>query len=385
MEWHPTPETRRRHDSLKWATYPAGELPLWVADMDCAPPPVVHRVLSQALEHGVFGYGREPEGFRAAWVDHLNTRHDWAIDPDWIVPVAGVVPAMRMALMAHPEVTDVVTPTPIYPYFRSIPPLEARRHHPVALTQDNGSSYASLGCDRSAIAQALAACQGASAVLWCNPQNPGGTVYDSAFVRDLIGQAASAQSLLVSDEIWADLRLNATPHCPLGREAPIDQPTITLMAATKTFNVAGFACAVAIIPEPKTRHRFEQLQQAMPHVTPLAAQITEACLREGWAWHAELLDALKTNRNLVLQWASTHPELTLSLGDASFLAWFKTPYLDPDAILAECGVRVSGGRAFGDPRCFRLNFGCSPATLTEAMARMDDGLARLATQGGPND
>ena len=116
MQWLDNPNTRRAHHSYKWSVYPETERPLWVADMDCRPPACVDRVLQDALAHGVFGYGIEPPGFREAWVEHLQTRHDWVIDPDWIVPVAGVVPAMRMALMAHPEITDVVGPHCWFPF-----------------------------------------------------------------------------------------------------------------------------------------------------------------------------------------------------------------------------------------------------------------------------
>ncbi len=120
MHWHPDPASRRFHASLKWDTYPETELPLWVADLDCAPPPCVASVIQRSLDHGVFGYGHEPRSFRDAWVAHLATRHDWEIDPDWIVPVAGVVPAMRLALLAHPDIREGWL-YPIWPIRISMP------------------------------------------------------------------------------------------------------------------------------------------------------------------------------------------------------------------------------------------------------------------------
>ncbi len=375
MHWHPDPASRRFHASLKWDTYPETELPLWVADLDCAPPPCVVSVIQRSLDHGVFGYGHEPRSFRDAWVAHLATRHDWEIDPDWIVPVAGVVPAMRLALLAHPDIREVVVPNPAYPYFHAIPEQAGLITHRVELTQTPDGLLPVTGALESALNQA----RGPSALLWCNPHNPGGAMYSHTWLTRALDHARDNQTLVISDEIWADLGLNGKPHVPIGQLAEPDQPTITLMAATKTFNVAGFPCAVAIIPESDTRHRFERFLHAMPHVTPLAYQITEVVLREGWPWHAALIEALKANRDRVHSWASEHPELAVSTGDASFLAWIERSdsrqTLDSgqnrlaDAF-ARGGVRLSDGRPFGDPEACRLNFGCHPTTLQRALERM---------------
>ena len=371
MQWHPNPIERRAHASLKWSTYPDNELPLWVADMDCAPPECVKDTINCALDHGVFGYGTEPSGFREAWVNHLKHRHHWTIDPEWIVPVAGVVPGMRFSLMAHSDIRHVLAPTPAYPYFKTVPSVENRQQHPILLTQDGNHLQPSL----SDIASTLESIDEPTAIVWCNPQNPGGTVYSKSFVQDLAALAAKHDALIVSDEIWADLILDNERHIPLGLVADSHQPTITLMAATKTFNVAGFSCAIAIIPEPNTRKRFLETQIAMPHVTPLAYAVTEACLRDGWEWHAELIKALKINRDKVMRWASHYPQFQVTTGPATFLAWIES---NTDTELAarfiDQGVRLSNGLPFGSETAVRLNFGTSPATLEEALRRMDAAL-----------
>ena len=371
MQWHPNPTERRAHASLKWSTFPESELPLWVADMDCAPPPCVIETIHQATDHGIFGYGTEPKGFRHAWVEHLRNRHQWDIDPDWIVPVAGVVPGMRFALMAHPEIRHVLTPTPAYPYFKTVPSIERRTEHPIALTRIGDTLEPPL----THIRDTLDSLTEPSAILWCNPHNPGGTVYSKECIQMLVTTASKHDTLLVSDEIWADLILDGQAHIPLGLIAPNDQPTITLMAATKTFNVAGFGCAVAIIPEPKTRARFQETLIAMPHVAPLAYAVTESCLRDGWHWHRELIDALKLNRSRVLDWAVTHPEFEVTTGRATFLAWIESHHQkDLSERFARQGVRLSPGTPFGSETAVRLNFGTNPATLDEALRRMDAAL-----------
>lgn len=372
MQWHPDPASRRAHASLKWGAYPETELPLWVADLDCAPPPIVASVIQDSLDHGIYGYGHEPPGFRDAWVNHVKTRYHWEIDPDWMVPVAGVVPAMRLALLAHPEITEVMTPTPAYPYFHAIPEQAGLITHRIQLTRTHEGLVPASGALDAAFHQLSAP----SALLWCNPHNPGGAVYDRTWLTQTLNTARDHQTLVISDEIWADLRLSSCPHTPMGQMAAPDQPTITLMAATKTFNVAGFPCAVAIIPEPATRGRFERMLHAMPQVTPLAFQVTEAVLREGWSWHASLLEALIFNRDRIHSWASAHAELTVTTGDASYLAWIEPTEASPrqdrlaDAFVGG-GVRLSDGRPFGDPGACRLNFGCHPSALDQALHRMN--------------
>ena len=353
---------------MKWASFPKDELPLWVADLDCAPPICVENTIKGLLSHGVFGYGLEPPGFREAWVDHLSTNHDWSIDPDWIIPIAGVVPGMRFSLMAHPEITNVLTPSPAYPYFRAVPSTEGRIEHLFELARQGQALEPKL----KQIQATLGSIANQAAILWCNPHNPGGTVYSANFLLELSDIAAKNNTLIISDEIWADLILDDATHVPMGKISSPDQPTITLMAATKTFNIAGFPCAIAIIPEPKTRARFKKTQVAMPHITPLGYSITEACLREGWDWHSELLEALRFNRSLVTAWANQHSELTTITGQASFLAWIESESdHDLTGRLSRAGVRLSPGPSFGSATATRMNFGCAPATLEEALRRIN--------------
>ena len=143
MQWHPSPSERRAHASLKWSTFPDNELALCIADMDCRPPPCVRETIYHAVEHGIFGYGTELPGFRDAQVEYLQIRHQWSVDRDWIVPVAGVVPGMRFALMAHPNIQHILTPTPAYPYL-TVPLVEKRIQHPISLNRKGETLEPSL-------------------------------------------------------------------------------------------------------------------------------------------------------------------------------------------------------------------------------------------------
>lgn len=375
MQWHPNPSERRRQNSLKWSTYPETEIPLWVADMDCSPPSCVKETIQNELIHGIYGYGIEPPGFREAWVIHLAERHQWDVDSDWIVPVPGVVPGMRFSLLLNPMIVNIFAPTPCYSYFKTIPDCAEKNHRGIMLEADNGILTTSLDTIEARFKQV----SGQSLMLWCNPQNPGGTVYGETFVAGLSAICHEHNITLVSDEIWADLiRTNAT-HAPLGKYADQTHRTITLMAATKTFNIAGFPCAIAIIPNDKLRASYLKTLVAMPHVSPLGYKITESVLRHGWVWHSQLLDELRKNHQQIETFQILHPELRLITGDSSFLAWLshREGHDDLDLQFARENVRLSPGNQFGDPTSVRLNFGCSPITLSKALSRMDTALKRI--------
>jgi len=374
MEWLTNPGERRAAHALKWAAYPEDDLPLWVADLDCKAPPIVAEVLHQAAEHGVHGYGIEPPEFRQAWVDHLASRHAWTIDPDWIVPIAGVVPAMVFGLECFPDRSVTLSPSPAYPYFKSVP----ERLRKVPITYPVTHQVAGLIPDLDVLEADLIAHAGRSVLLLCNPHNPGGAIYSEALLDQLIEQAITTDTPLISDEIWADLRLDHRPHIALGKKVPETHPSITIMAATKTFNIAGFSAAIAIVPHQPTRQRLIATQIAMPHITPLAYALTAGCLRHGWSWHAELLTALRANREQIRQWADAHPSVRVTAGAATFLAWIESEHDEPTWTkrLAAARLRLSMGTPFGDARAVRLNFGTSPAILTEALRRLSDVLDR---------
>jgi cystathionine beta-lyase len=113
----------------------------------------------------------------------------------------------------------------------------------------------------------------------------------------------------------------------------------------------------------------------MPHVASLAYAVTESCLRNGWQWHSELITALQHNRDTVIEWAKSHPELEVTTGDATFLAWIEShTQTNLSERIAAKGIRLSPGTPFGSETAVRLNFGTNPATLDEALRRMDTAL-----------
>ncbi len=184
--------------------------------------------------------------------------------------------------------------------------------------------------------------------------------------------------LLCSDEIHCDLVLEpkATPHhTAVGLPDALRANTITLMAASKTYNIAGLACAYAVIPDAGLRQRFRRSAgKMMPEISPLSFVATEAAYRYGEPWRQALLAYLRTSRDLLRECiAAWEPRVMMSPLEATYLAWLDVRGLQlehPGKYFEHHGLGFSDGPAFGAPGFVRLNFGCPHSVLREALERL---------------
>ncbi|MFN5757795.1 MAG: MalY/PatB family protein, partial [Planctomycetia bacterium] len=227
---------RRGTGSEKWDRWAGRDvLPLWVADMDfCAPAEVLDAIRAR-VDHGVFGYTHEPPGFAPALADHLAARHGWRIDPDAVLGTPGVVTGLSVTarLLADPG-DEIVTFTPVYPPFLTLPGLAGRRCVRVPLTQ--GPRAWSIDWDA-----ASAAITPRAKIFWlCHPHTPTGTVFARADLLALADFAERHRLTVVSDEIWSDLLLDDDRgHIPFASlDHPAARRSITLVAPSKTWNLA---------------------------------------------------------------------------------------------------------------------------------------------------
>jgi cystathionine beta-lyase len=184
--------------------------------------------------------------------------------------------------------------------------------------------------------------------------------------------------VLVSDEIHCDLILDALPHIPVASLSPeIAVRTITLMAPSKTYNIAGLACSLAIIPDAKLRLQFTRAMQGIvPEMSALAYAACEGALRDSEPWRQALLVYLRGNRDLIAFFLKEKlPAITMTPCEATYLAWLDVSALkltNPGAFFEEHGVGLADGSQYGSPagKFVRLNFGCPRSILTEALQRM---------------
>lgn len=366
---------RRHSDSLKWHKYGDRDvLPLWVADSDFRSPPSVIEAIKQRAEHGVFGYGATPTGLIDIILSRLAQRYNWQIEPDWIVLLPGVVCGLNLSVRAFTESGEsTVSPTPIYPPFRGAAKLadRAQVNLPLRLQDDRWV----MNLDNSAM-------QGNERLLMlCNPQNPGGTVYRRDELEAQLAFAQQHDLIVCSDEIHCDLLLSPgaqhIPFAALSEDAA--QRSITLLSPSKTFNIAGLGASLAIIPNPELRARFKRVREGIvPGVDILALVAAEAAWRDGDAWLAAQLDYLRANRDWLVAQVNALPELQMAAPEATYLGWIDASKLDvanPMAYFEQHGLGFSPGHDFGDDNFVRFNFGCTRATLEQAVTRLQKAVA----------
>ncbi|THF61306.1 MalY/PatB family protein [Pseudothauera rhizosphaerae] len=360
----------------KWGRYAGRDvLPLWVADMDFAAPPAVIGAVQARVAHGVFGYTQPWPSLVEAVVDAVERDHGWRIEPDWLVWLPGVVSGFNIACRAVGEPGDeVFTATPVYPPFLSAPANSERRlvSRPLELA---GGRW---GWNRAAVEEAIG--PRTRLFMLCNPHNPVGRVFDRDELGWIADLAERRDLVICSDEIHCGLVLDdGLPHLPIAAlDERVARRTITLMAPSKTWNIASLYCALAIIPDPALRRRFrDAMRGIVPHVNLLGLVACEAAYRDGGPWREALLEVLRANRARVAAAVADMPGLASVPPEATYLAWIDcrgAGLEHPAAFFEAGGVGLSDGAPFGAPGFVRLNFGCPPATLAEALARMQRAL-----------
>ncbi|TKI08252.1 MalY/PatB family protein [Martelella alba] len=369
---------RRHSDSYKWKKYDKKDvIPLWVADTDFRSPPCIIEALQARVAHGVFGYGFPPPELISLFVQRMQERYQWRIKPEWLVFLPGLVSGINLAVRAltGPE-EEVVMPYPIYPPFRSSARSAGRpqRLAPMGLRKQRWLA------DLTAVEPMLTGRE--KLLLLCNPHNPGGTVYRRRELEEQLDFAQRHGLWVCSDEIHCDLLLEPgvrhIPFASLNEDA--EQRSVTLMAPSKTFNIAGLGASLAIIPNVRLRTRFiAERTGLVPNVDVLAYTAATAAWRDGQPWLDELLAYLRGNRDWLAERINALPGLRMTSPEATYLAWIDASGLgldDPQRFFEDAGAGLSAGADFGDARFVRLNFGCPRALLEEGVERMAQAIAR---------
>jgi cystathionine beta-lyase len=371
-------------DSQKWQKYAGRDiLPLWVADMDFKSSPAIVAALQQRVAEGIYGYARPVASTVEAFVGALTQRYGWTIDPTWIVWLPGLVAGLNLTAQAYAEPGDeVLTLTPVYPPFISGPKNSGRISTSVPLR------LVAHRWEIDWVALERAVTPRTKLFFLCNPHNPIARVWRRAELERLGEFCLRHNLVLCSDEIHCDLILDDLPHLPAASlSAALAQRTITLMAPSKTYNVPGLCTSMAIIPDATLRAKFIRAAAGiMAEVNVLGFTACEAAYRDSEPWRQALLQTLRSNRDLILDFVARElPGITIEAPiEATYLAWLNVAALklaDPIAHFEQHGVGLSEGSVFGEPRGIhvRLNFGCSPATLREALQRMKRAVAAIGT------
>lgn len=357
---------------MKWEKYRDRDvIPMWVADMDFATAPCVVEELRRRVDHRIFGYTQPPAALAPTVAAALDREYGWKIDPEWIVWLPGLVVGLNVVCRAFADEGDeVLTAVPIYPPFLSAPEHGGRRAVRVPMQEVKGRWI----WDMEALERAVT--PRTRLLLLCSPHNPTGRVWTREELATLAEFCARHGLVLVSDEIHCGLVLDEDrPHVPTATLSPgTAQRAVTLMSASKTFNLPGLGCAFAIAANARLRDRMRRVMAGIVHhVGALGYFATLAAFRDGQEWREDLIGYLRGNRDLVENAIEGMRGLRTWHVEATYLAWIDAralPVENAAKFFEDAGVGLYDGPPFGAPGFLRLNFACPKSLLEQALERM---------------
>jgi cystathionine beta-lyase len=366
----------RLRRSKKWQQVEPDVLPVWIAEMDFPPAEPVRDTLVEMVGRGDTGYSTAvslPE----TYAEYASKRDGRTVDPSRISVVLDVMRGIYLALQLCTATGDgVAIMPPVYPpFFTTI--RHAGRHvieAPLARDADSGR----WEIDLDALERAFNL--GARALLLCNPHNPVGRSWLAEELESVAALAERHGALVLADEIYAPLTFRESRHFPFAAvDSPAAQGAITLVSASKAWNLAGLKCAMVIAGSKKANEAFQRLPDEVrvePSIFGVAAN--DAAFRYGGPWLADTIHYLERNRRLLAELLGDRlPGVRFTPPQATYLAWLDCDALelgeDPAATFLEKGrVQLSSGIAFGTGgRGFaRFNFATSRSIMEEAVDRM---------------
>ncbi|CAH0344602.1 MalY/PatB family protein [Bacillus sp. CECT 9360] len=373
---------RKNTGAVKWdylgEIYGAEDLlPMWVADMDFPSPEPVQKALIDRIKHPVFGYSAPSKTINDTIQAWMKARHGWDIKKSWIMFSQGVVSALAVTIQAFTEPGDkVMLQSPVYtPFFDMIKNNEREVVNSQLHVSENRFTI-----DFTDFEEKLKS--GVKLFLLCNPHNPGGRIWTKEELAQIGELCEKYGVIIISDEIHGDLYLPEFKHIPL---ASIDKRyaniTVTLMAPSKTFNIAGLQSSLMITENMELQKKIKAVQDrnAFHGLNLFGLTAMEAAYRDGEDWLNGLVAYLKENVEITRDLISRElPEIGFMYPEASYLVWLdcrklgltdeelKKSLVEKGKLALEPGTKYGpGGEGF-----VRMNIGCPRSILLEGLQRL---------------
>jgi cystathionine beta-lyase len=373
---------RRNTDSIKWGYYHEDVIPLWVADMDFRSAEPIIQALRRRVDHGVFGYSRSPQALRLAIQERLQRLYRWGVKEEEILLLPGIVSALNIAIQAYAGIGDaILAQPPVYFHFLRDPVHHGRTLIDPPLARKGDSYEIDLEQFEKSITNRT------RVFILCNPHNPVGRVFSREELQRISEICLRHQLIICSDEIHCDLVYSESCHIPIAALGPeVAERTVTLMAPSKTFNVAGLECGFAIIRNRELRRRWQDTSYAIiPGVNIMGHVAALAALGEGQEWLDQIMGYLQGNRDFLAGYLREQmPAIGMCRMEATYLAWLDCNSAGilgnpAEFFLKEARVGLNNGPDFGKggEGFVRLNFACPRKTLSGALDRMAAAMTRL--------
>lgn len=374
---------RRQTRSVKWdmvqEVFQSNDvLPMWVADMDFKAPEEVNQALIERAKHGIYGYTAIDSDVSSAIVNWLERRHDWSIKPSWLSYSPGVVNSLHMAVQAFTEPGDnILIQTPVYtPFYNLIKELD-REIVKNPLVYEN--QYYTI--DFHDLEKKLA--DGVKAFILCSPHNPVGRVWKKEELQKMADLCLQYDVMIFSDEIHADLVFPGQKHIPIATlSEEVADNTITCMAPSKTFNLAGLDASYVITSNKENRQKLDKAfhrQGFHNMLNTMGNTAMEAAYRHGDSWLDELVQVLEQHAHYVREMFEAHaPDLKVTHAEGTYLLWVDCSSLGLNKqelkkfMIEQARVGLNAGQDYGieGDTFMRINIACPRATLEEGIGRI---------------
>lgn len=359
----------------------ADVIPMWVADMDFRTPSFITEALDARLRHEIFGYSYRPDAYFTSFIDWLADRHGWSVRREWIEFSPGVVPALNMCTLAFTDPgAEIIIQPPVYTPFHGAVTDHGRR------LVFNNLIETSRGwvMDIEGLRRVITPDSGM--LILSNPHNPVGRAWRREELEEIVEICHEKGVVILSDEIHSDLMLPGHRHIPLAsvseKAASI---TVTCMAPSKTFNLAGLSTSSMIIPDAVLMEKYRRTLVGLHlHLGNIFGNVaSEAAYTHGHGWLEELMQYVQGNIDLVVSFCSEHlPLIKPVRPEATYMIWLDCRGMGLDGaglqrfFVEKAGVGMNEGSRFGPggEGFMRMNLACPRSVVEKALGQIESAI-----------
>ena len=372
---------RRNTHSLKWDVKEQ-ELPMWVADMDFQTAPEIQEAIRERAAHGVFGYSIVPEEWYQAYMGWWERRHHFSMEKEWLVFCTGVVPAISsMVRKLTTAGENVLVQTPVYNMFFNSIVNNGRNIAENPLRYDRNTYQ----MDFEDLERKLSDPQTTLMIL-CNPHNPVGRIWSREELEQVGELCRKYHVTVISDEIHCDLTSPGQEYIPFASVSEnCKNNSITCMAPTKAFNLAGLQTAAVAVPNPNLRHKVWRGLNTDEVAEPnsFAVEAAVAAFTKGEAWLDDLREYIQENKNFAEDFLKKEvPQIKQVSSQAAYLLWMDCRDMHGCAgeftqyLREHTGLYLSEGKQYGEngSSFIRMNIACSRSQLEDGLKRLAEGV-----------
>jgi cysteine-S-conjugate beta-lyase len=383
------PASREGTDCIKYdrreETFGVNDvIPMWVADMDFNTPDFIVQALQKRLGHQLFGYSYRPSEYFQSIIDWIKVRHNWHVEKDWISFSPGIVPALNFCTLAFTSPGDnIIVQPPVYFPFFSAAESHGRNLLYNRLTESEGNWSMDFNSLMNCIDDRT------KMIIISNPHNPVGKVWSPEDLGMLADICLKNNIIMISDEIHCDLVLPGFTHTPLASlSEKISENTVTLIAPSKTFNLAGLSTSSVIISNPVLRKSFNRVVDNL-HVGSgniFGTTASEAAYTYGHKWLDALLDYIDHNIEFVKDYCREMiPEIIAFPPEATYMIWLDCRKFGmtgkelQNFFVNKAGIGMNEGSSFGPggEGFMRMNLGTTHQTVMKAMEQIEKAVSSI--------